>query len=95
MNARTRLILVNSPHSPSGAVFMRRRLGQDLADLTAGTDILVLSDEVYEHLVFEGVGRAARASTRRCRRAASCCRRLAKPTTPRAGRWATAWPRPP
>ena len=53
VSARTRLILVNSPHNPSGAVFDAADW-QALADLTAGTDILVLSDEVYEHLVLEG-----------------------------------------
>ena len=60
VSERTRLILVNSPHNPSGAIFDAHDW-DELADLTAGTDILVLSDEVYEHLVFEGVGpRSAR-----------------------------------
>ena len=60
VTARTRLILVNSPHNPSGAVFSAADW-DELADLTDGTDILVLSDEVYEHLVFDGVGpRSAR-----------------------------------
>ncbi|TDN36381.1 aminotransferase class I/II-fold pyridoxal phosphate-dependent enzyme [Hymenobacter sp. UV11] len=54
VSPRTRLILVNSPHNPSGAVFSAADW-QALADLTEGTDILVLSDEVYEHLVFDGV----------------------------------------
>lgn len=61
LTPRTRLIMVNTPHNPSGAVF-----GADdwdaLANLVDGTDVLVLSDEVYEHLVFDrGVGpRSAR-----------------------------------
>jgi methionine aminotransferase len=54
LTPRTRLIIVNTPHNPSGAVF-----GADdwdaLANLLDGTDVLVLSDEVYEHLVFDGV----------------------------------------
>jgi len=54
VSARTRLILVNSPHNPSGAVFDAADWDA-LAALTEGTDILVLSDEVYEHLVFDGV----------------------------------------
>jgi len=54
VSARTRLILVNSPHNPSGAVFYAADWDA-LAALTEGTDILVLSDEVYEHLVFDGV----------------------------------------
>jgi methionine aminotransferase len=50
---RTRMILVNSPHNPTGAVFAREDLDR-LAALVRGTDILVLSDEVYEHIVFDG-----------------------------------------
>jgi methionine aminotransferase len=53
VSARTRLIMVNSPHNPSGAVFDAADW-EELASLTEGTDILVLSDEVYEHLVFDG-----------------------------------------
>jgi methionine aminotransferase len=60
LSARTRLILVNSPHNPSGAVFSAADW-DELAAITEGTDILVLSDEVYEHLVFDGVApRSAR-----------------------------------
>jgi methionine aminotransferase len=51
---RTRLIMVNTPHNPSGAVFGPADWDA-LADLVVGTDILVLSDEVYEHLVFDEV----------------------------------------
>jgi len=52
-SARTRLVLVNSPHNPSGAVFSAEDWDA-LANLVDGTDALVLSDEVYEHLVFDG-----------------------------------------
>ncbi|GAB3637457.1 pyridoxal phosphate-dependent aminotransferase [Hymenobacter arcticus] len=54
MSPRTRLIMVNSPHNPSGAVFSAADWDA-LATLVEGTDVLVLSDEVYEHLVFDGV----------------------------------------
>lgn len=51
---KTRMIFINSPHNPSGALWtpddMRR-----LTELVRGTGILVLSDEVYEHIVFDGV----------------------------------------
>jgi methionine aminotransferase len=50
---RTRLILVNSPHNPSGAVFEAADLDA-LAAITRDRDIVVLSDEVYEHIVFDG-----------------------------------------
>jgi methionine aminotransferase len=51
---RTRMILINSPHNPSGAVFSAADL-DELAQITRGTEILVLSDEVYEHIVFDGL----------------------------------------
>jgi methionine aminotransferase len=54
LSPRTRLIMVNSPHNPSGAVFSTADWDA-LASLVEGTDVLVLSDEVYEHLVFDGV----------------------------------------
>ncbi len=50
---RTRLLMVNSPHNPSGAMFGAGDM-QALAALLEGTDILLLSDEVYEHIVFDG-----------------------------------------
>ncbi|MDR6916304.1 methionine aminotransferase [Pseudomonas sp. 3296] len=51
---RTRMIVLNSPHNPSGALISRAELDQ-LADLIRGRDIYLVSDEVYEHLVFDGV----------------------------------------
>ncbi|OJY97704.1 MAG: methionine aminotransferase [Lysobacterales bacterium 63-13] len=50
---RTRMIIVNTPHNPSGTVFTAADL-DTLAEITRDTDIVVLSDEVYEHIVFDG-----------------------------------------
>ena len=50
---RTRLIIINSPHNPSGALLSREDLDR-LAALIRDRDIYLLSDEVYEHLVFDG-----------------------------------------
>lgn len=50
---RTRAILINSPHNPSGTVLSESDL-KELEKVVAGTNILVLSDEVYEHMVFDG-----------------------------------------
>jgi methionine aminotransferase len=50
---RTRMIVVNTPHNPSGAVFTAEDV-RSLAALVEGTDIVVLADEVYEHIVFDG-----------------------------------------
>jgi methionine aminotransferase len=50
---RTRMIIVNSPHNPSGAVLERADLDA-LAEIARSGDLLVLSDEVYEHIIFDG-----------------------------------------
>jgi methionine transaminase len=50
---RTRAILVNSPHNPSGMCWTDAEMRQ-LDDLLAPTDVLLISDEVYEHMVFDG-----------------------------------------
>lgn len=54
LSPRTRMIILNSPHNPSGALISRAELDQ-LAALIRGRDIYLVSDEVYEHLVFDGV----------------------------------------
>ncbi|MBO2010636.1 methionine aminotransferase [Hymenobacter negativus] len=56
LSPRTRLVMVNTPHNPSGAVFTAEDW-HELARLLDGTDALVLSDEVYEHLVFDDAPR--------------------------------------
>ncbi|SPA39996.1 methionine aminotransferase, PLP-dependent [Cupriavidus taiwanensis] len=50
---RTRMILINTPHNPTGTIWRAGDMDQ-LAQILAGTDILLLSDEVYEHMVYDG-----------------------------------------
>ncbi|HET9835638.1 MAG TPA: methionine aminotransferase, partial [Rhodanobacteraceae bacterium] len=50
---KTRLIMVNSPHNPSGAIFAQSDLDA-LAEIVTQHGLLVLSDEVYEHIVYDG-----------------------------------------
>ena len=50
---RTRLILLNSPHNPTGSVFTRAELTA-IAELACERDLLVVADEVYEHMVYTG-----------------------------------------
>lgn len=50
---RTRMIIINTPHNPSSQVLSRADL-DELAAITRNTDIVVLSDEVYEHILFDG-----------------------------------------
>jgi methionine aminotransferase len=53
LSNRTRLVIVNSPHNPSGALLTRSDLDR-LAELLRPYDCYLLSDEVYEHVVFDG-----------------------------------------
>jgi methionine aminotransferase len=58
---RTRAIIVNTPHNPSATIWRRAELDA-LAELLAPTDIVLIADEVYEHMVFDGEPHAS-AST--------------------------------
>ena len=51
---RTRMILLNSPHNPTGAVLRPEDI-RELRDVVRDTNILIHSDEVYEHLIFDGI----------------------------------------
>jgi methionine transaminase len=53
ISPKTRAILVNSPHNPSATVWRREDM-LALQDLLAPTDVLLISDEVYEHMVYDG-----------------------------------------
>ncbi|SHE52209.1 N-succinyldiaminopimelate aminotransferase [Ferrithrix thermotolerans DSM 19514] len=50
---RTKAVLINTPHNPTGKVFTEHELGI-LADLCVRNNLIAITDEVYEHLVFEG-----------------------------------------
>ncbi len=53
LSPRTRAIIVNTPHNPSASVWSAAEM-QRLAELLAPTDVLVIADEVYEHMVYDG-----------------------------------------
>jgi methionine transaminase len=53
VSPRTRVMLVNTPHNPTGRMWTTDDMRQ-LASIVDGTDILILSDEVYEHIIFDG-----------------------------------------
>ena len=53
INPRTRAILINTPHNPSATVWTRQDM-LTLQDILAPTNVLLISDEVYEHMVFDG-----------------------------------------
>src|SRR5499427_6974148 len=52
---RTRAIIFNSPNNPTGKVFSRQEL-QIIADLCLEHDLLAITDEIYEHIVYDGLG---------------------------------------
>lgn len=58
---RTRALMLNSPHNPTSSVWSRAEMEQ-LAALLAPTDILLISDEVYEHMVFDGQAHVSASS---------------------------------
>lgn len=53
MSSRTRMIIVNTPHNPTATALRAQDL-ERLAALTRGTAVVILSDEVYEHVIFDG-----------------------------------------
>lgn len=53
VNRKTRMILINTPHNPTGTILSAHDMLQ-LERITKGSDILILSDEVYEHIIFDG-----------------------------------------
>ncbi len=54
LNKRTKMIILNTPHNPTGRLIDREDLAQ-LAGIVDGTPILIVSDEVYEHITFDGL----------------------------------------
>lgn len=53
ISPKTRMLMINTPHNPAGTI-LRDADMKRIADMLRGTDIILLSDEVYEHLVFDG-----------------------------------------
>ncbi|MHA8080355.1 methionine aminotransferase [Aquirufa regiilacus] len=58
VSPKTRAILVNTPHNPTGSVWAMEDLDA-FAEVVKGTNILIISDEVYEHIVFDGAQHAS------------------------------------
>lgn len=54
ITSRTKAIIINSPHNPTGSVLTENDMAQ-LQAITEGTNIFIISDEVYEHLIFDGI----------------------------------------
>ncbi len=53
ISPRTKMIILNSPHNPTGSVLSENDIAA-LIKIVEGTDIMILSDEVYEHIIFDG-----------------------------------------
>lgn len=50
---KTKMVIINTPHNPSGHIFSKEDMLQ-LQELLRGTDIILISDEVYEHIIYDG-----------------------------------------
>jgi aspartate/methionine/tyrosine aminotransferase len=79
ISKKTRLVLLNSPSNPACSVFTRAEL-EAIAALSVRHDLVVVTDEVYEHIVFEG----ATCRWRRFRGCASAPSRSRRPARPSA-----------
>ncbi|WP_298474901.1 methionine aminotransferase [uncultured Maribacter sp.] len=53
ISSKTKMIIINTPHNPTGTIWSKNDM-QQLEEILKNTNIIVLSDEVYEHLVFDG-----------------------------------------
>ena len=53
INSQTKMIIINTPHNPTGTIFSKSDMLQ-LENMTKNTNIIVLSDEVYEHMIYDG-----------------------------------------
>lgn len=53
INHRTKMIIINTPHNPTGSIMTSQDMGK-LEKLVKNTDIIIISDEVYEHIIFDG-----------------------------------------
>jgi methionine aminotransferase len=54
ISAKTRMIMLNSPHNPTGSVLLEKDI-DELRSIVRGTNIFICSDEVYEHLIFDNI----------------------------------------
>lgn len=62
---KTKAIIINSPHNPTGSVINEEDIQQLKRKITAGTNIFIISDEVYEHLIFDDIPHAEHSSLSR------------------------------
>ncbi|MDQ2721266.1 MAG: methionine aminotransferase [Bacteroidota bacterium] len=54
ISPKTKMIIINSPNNPTGSVLCKKDI-EELRKIVSGTEILILSDEVYEHIIFDGI----------------------------------------
>ena len=87
VSARTRMILINTPHNPSGSVWSTQDL-QQLEAIVRGTDIVIVADEVYEHILFDSVRHESAARHAGLAERSFIVSSSARPITSPAGRWA-------
>ncbi len=60
ISSKTKMVIINTPHNPSGTIFTKDDMAQ-LQESLKDTNIIVISDEVYEHIIFDGHGHESAA----------------------------------
>ena len=61
ISSKTKAIIINTPHNPTGKVFSKNEL-KTLADISSDNDIIVITDEIYEHIIYDGLEHICPAS---------------------------------
>ena len=89
---RTRAIVFNSPNNPSGKVFSRAEL-QAIAELCREHDLLAITDEIYEHIVYDGLGHTPIATLPGMAERTITISGVSKSYSVTAGGWAGRWRR--
>ena len=83
---KTRMIMLNNPHNPTGSVLSEEDIKQ-LSSVVKDTNILILSDEVYEHLIFDNIPHQSIFAIPICWKEVLFVFLLAKYITAPAGNW--------
>ena len=77
---KTRLLMINTPHNPTGRVWRADDM-KKLEEIVRDTNVLIVSDEVYEHMVYDGAPHESVSRYPELANAASSCRASARPFT--------------
>ena len=87
------MIILNSPHNPTATILHKEDI-DELSAIVKNQDIFILSDEVYEHLIYDGQTHHSMARYPELQQRSFIVASFGKPFHAQAGKWVIAWPRP-